>query len=65
MFAAFRLSGQQIEELRRELKTQEKIEPTFAVDVKDETGAVIAEVQKVLRIRKKDRGDPNRPVIGE
>jgi hypothetical protein len=47
------------------LKTQEKIEPTFAVDVKDETGAVIAEVQKVLRIRKKDRGDPNRPVIGE
>ena len=65
VFAAFRLSGQQIEELRRELKTQEKIEPTFAVDVKDETGAVIAEVQKVLRIRKKDRGDPNRPVIGE
>ena len=47
------------------MKTQEKIEPTFAVDVKDETGAVIAEVQKVLRIRKKDRGDPNRPVIGE
>jgi hypothetical protein len=65
VFAAFRLSGQQIEELRRELETQQKIEPAFAVDVKDETGAVIAEVQKVLRIRKKDRGDPNRPVIGE
>jgi|SRR5208282_776704 hypothetical protein len=53
VFAAFRLSDQQIEELRQELKTQEKIEPTFAVEVKDETGAVIAEVQKVLHIRKK------------
>jgi len=63
VFAAFRLSDQQIEELRRELKTQEKIEPSFAVDVKDETGAVIAEVQKVLHIRKTTgRGDPNRPI---
>jgi hypothetical protein len=53
VFAAFRLSGQQIEELRRELETQQKIEPAFAVDVKDETGAVIAEAQKVLHIRKK------------
>jgi len=53
VFAAFRLSDQQVEELRRELKTQEKIEPIFAVDVKDETGAVIAEVQQVLHIRKR------------
>jgi hypothetical protein len=61
VLAAFRLSDQQIEELRRELKTQEKIEPSFAVDVKDETGAVIAEVHKVLHIRKRTgRGDPNR-----
>ena len=51
--AAFRLSEQQIEELRRELNTQEKIEPTFTVDVKDESGSVIAQVQKVLHIRKK------------
>jgi len=53
VFSAFHLSDQQIEELRQELKTQEKIEPSFAVDVRDETGAVIAEVQKVLHIRKK------------
>jgi hypothetical protein len=51
--AAFRLSEQQIEDLHRELNTQERIEPTFAVDVKDESGAVIAQVQKVLHIRKK------------
>jgi len=53
VFAAFRLSDQQVEELRRELKTQEKIEPIFAVNVKDESGAVIAEVQQVLHIRKR------------
>jgi Domain of unknown function (DUF4442) len=53
VFAAFRLSDRQIEDLRRELKTQEKLAPTFAVEVKDETGAVIAEVQKVLHIRKR------------
>ena len=47
------LSDQQIEELRQELKTQEKIESIFAVDLKDETGAVIAEVQEVLHIRKR------------
>jgi len=53
MFAAFRLTDRQIEDLRRELQTQDKIEPAFAVVVKDEAGAVIAEVQKVLHIRKK------------
>jgi hypothetical protein len=56
VFAAFRLSDQQIEELRRELKTQEKIEPIFAVDVKDETGAVVAEEQKFLHPKKGPRG---------
>jgi len=62
VFAAFRLSDQQIEELRQELKTQPKIEPSFAVDVTDETGAVIAEAQKVLHIRKKaGQRDPDRP----
>lgn len=59
VFAAFRLSDQQIEDLRRELKTQEKVEPTFVVNVKDEMGAVIAEVQKVLHIRKKLAGRTN------
>jgi len=65
VFANFRLSAQQIEEIRRELKTQEKIESTFAVDVKDEAGTVIAEVQKVLHIRRKPGGgEAERPVLG-
>ena len=52
--AQFRLSDEQIEGIRRELETQEKIEPTFTVEVRDESGAVIAEVQKLLHVRKKN-----------
>ena len=35
------------------LTTLPKYEPTFVVEVKDEAGDVVAEVQKVLHIRKK------------
>jgi hypothetical protein len=52
--ARFRLSDEQIEGIRRDLQTQPKIEPTFLVEVTDESGAVIAEVQKVLHVRKKN-----------
>ena len=54
LVARFRLSDEQIEAIRRDLQTQPKIEPTFLVEVTDESGAVIAEVQKVLHVRKKD-----------
>jgi hypothetical protein len=33
------------------LKTQPKIDRTFAVEIKDEAGTVIAEVEKVIQIR--------------
>ncbi|MBZ5630523.1 MAG: DUF4442 domain-containing protein [Acidobacteriia bacterium] len=51
--ARFRLSDERIEAIRRDLETQAKIEPTFLVEVEDESGAVIAEVRKVLHVRKK------------
>ncbi len=53
MAAGFRLSGEQIEAIRRALETQDKVESTFTVEVTDETGAVVAEVQKVLHVRKR------------
>ena len=53
MLAAFRLSDEQIEGVREALRTQEKVEPEFMVEVKDESGAVIAEVQKVLHVRRR------------
>jgi hypothetical protein len=53
--ASFRLSDEQIEELRQALKTAEKIERAFVVEVKDEAGTVVAEVEKLLHFRKKNK----------
>lgn len=53
VMASFRLSEEQIEEIRQSLNNQEKVEPAFAVEVRDDAGMVIAEVQKVLYVRKK------------
>src|ERR1700751_5448319 len=52
--AEFRLTDAQLEEIREKLKTLPKYEPTFKVEVKDEQGTVIAEVEKLLYIRKKE-----------
>jgi Domain of unknown function (DUF4442) len=51
--AEFRLTDAQLHEIREQLKLQEKYEPTFLVEVKDEAGDVVAEVQKLLHIRRK------------
>ncbi len=51
--AEFRLLEEQLDDIRTKLETQEKYEPTFTVQVKDEAGDVVAEVQKVLHIRRK------------
>jgi hypothetical protein len=54
MRASFRLSEEQIEFIRQQLRTQEKVEPTFVVEVRDESGELVAEVQKLLHVRKKN-----------
>ncbi len=59
MRAEFRLSGSQIDDIREKLKTLPKYEPVFTVEVKDETGVVIAEVEKVLHIRSKPAAAPS------
>jgi Domain of unknown function (DUF4442) len=51
--AEFRLSDSQIDDIREKLKTLPKYEPVFVVEVKDEAGVVIAEVEKVLHVRHK------------
>ena len=51
--AQFRISEDQLDEIRSMLETQEKYEPVFTVEVKDESGDVVAVVQKTLYIRKK------------
>jgi uncharacterized membrane protein affecting hemolysin expression len=52
--AEFRISDAQVEDIREKLKTLVKYEPVFKVDVKDERGTVIAEVEKMIYIRKKE-----------
>ena len=56
--AEFRLSDEQIDEIRRAAATNGKTEPTFVVQVKDEAGEVVAEVEKVLWVKRKDKVSP-------
>ncbi len=53
VFASFELLDNQLDEIRHALQTEAKIERTFQVEVKDKTGAVVAEVHKQLHIRRK------------
>ena len=52
--ASFRVSEQQIREIKEALNHQSKIERNFTLEIKDESDIVIAEVEKLLHIRKKD-----------
>jgi acyl-coenzyme A thioesterase PaaI-like protein len=52
--AEFRLSDNQLDDIREKLKTLPKYEPRFKVEVKDEQGALIAEVEKLLYVRRKE-----------
>ena len=54
--ASFRLSQAQLDEIREALETQEKLEQAFSVEIEDESGMAVAEVQKVIHIRKKAKG---------
>ena len=55
--AEFRITDAQLDDIRAQLKTLPKYEPAFKVEVKDEEGTVIAEVEKLLHVRRKDGSD--------
>ncbi|MFP4313171.1 MAG: DUF4442 domain-containing protein [Alphaproteobacteria bacterium] len=58
--AEFNLSAERIAEIKHLADTQYKVEPEFLVEVKDENGDVVAEVDKILYVRRKDKKpDPN------
>lgn len=52
--AEFRLTDAQLDDIREKLKTLPKYEPVFKVEVKDAEGTLIAEVEKVLHVKKKE-----------
>ncbi len=51
--AQFRLAQSQLDAVRAQLQTHDRIEPTFLVQVRDAQGEVVAEVEKQLHIRRK------------
>lgn len=53
--ARFHLSEETIEAIRRTADADGKAEPRLAVEVVDEQGEVVAEVEKLLHVRKKRR----------
>lgn len=53
--AVFQMPEAKIEELRSLAASGLKVEPVFTVQVRDQTGDVVAEVEKVLYIRLKRR----------
>jgi hypothetical protein len=52
--AEFRLTDAQLDDIRDKLKTLPKYEPTFQVEVRDEAREVVAVVEKLLYVRKKE-----------
>ncbi len=51
--AVFQISQEKIEEIRAAADGGGKIEPVFSVDVTDEQGQVVAQVEKLLYVRRK------------
>ncbi|MBI5303300.1 MAG: YiiD C-terminal domain-containing protein [Chloroflexi bacterium] len=52
--ATFHIPGETIDAIRAQADAGQKIEPTFAVDVVSDTGEVIARVEKLLYVRRKN-----------
>jgi hypothetical protein len=55
--ARFHIPAERLDEIRRVADELGKTEPRFEVQVIDVEGQVVAEVEKVLSVRRKDRND--------
>jgi hypothetical protein len=55
LHAHFRLTPEQIADAKAQADANYKFEPTYTVQIKDDNGEVVAEVDKLLYIRRKDR----------
>jgi acyl-coenzyme A thioesterase PaaI-like protein len=51
--AEFRLAKERIAEIKTALEAAEKVEPVFLIEVKDEAGSVVAEVEKTIYCAKR------------
>lgn len=53
--ARFQISEEQLAEIKKQADVNYKYEPTFTAQVLNEAGEVVAEVDKLLYIRRKDK----------
>jgi acyl-coenzyme A thioesterase PaaI-like protein len=51
--ARFELPAERLEEIRRAVDADGRVEPVFTVAIRDEEGEVVAEVEKRLSVRRK------------
>lgn len=56
--ADFALTQEQIDSVKRELETKEKLEVTYRAKVKNADGEIVAEIDKLISIRKKAATSP-------
>ena len=59
--ARFEIPREKVDEIRAAADRGEKLEPTFVAEVRDEKGDLVAEVEKVLSVRRSDRARPAQP----
>lgn len=52
--AKFEIAKEEIESIRQRANTEYKVEPIFQVQILSESGEVVAEVEKVLYVKKKE-----------
>lgn len=55
VFATFLLAPERIAEIKKQADDNPKVEPVFKVEIKDESGEIIAEVDKVVYVKRKDK----------
>ena len=56
--ATFELSAEQIDSIRKRADDESKVEPTFVVQILDDSNEVVAEVDKLLWVKRKDKLKP-------
>jgi hypothetical protein len=54
VFAEFKITQEEVDEIKNYVEEHTKMDKTFYVIVKDESGRTIAEVEKVVYVRKKN-----------
>jgi acyl-coenzyme A thioesterase PaaI-like protein len=59
--ARFELPPGRVEEIRAAADRDGKAEPTFVVEIRDAEGEVVAEVEKVISVRRKDAAKGRKP----